>query len=384
MIFAYGLSNNIVAYYITPVTQSMGFSRAAFNFSFTLMSVVSFITAPVYGYLYMKVPVRRIILTGALVGAFCYLGYAACKNIGMFYVVGVLQGLVQNGATNMSAVVLINRFFDEQQRGIATGIVMSGTGVCSLIMSTFLPQFIEHYGWNRGYLLCGGLWLLVMVTAVLLVRENPEEKRLEGQEKTEKDGIAYHQAIRSRGFYALLISVLFCNIVMVCSQHLPSYFRDMGLENETISSVMMVFSLGLIVWKIVLGRLYDKLGAVAATVIAYISYIFGMWILAIGTIPFLTVGSLIAALGIASSTVLSPLITRSVFGEKEYAPIWSLVSMTSAFGVATGSPIWGTFYDCFGSYRAAFLGAPILLAVALLLLVMLLRKNKKHVGRTVI
>ena len=376
MIFAYGLSNNIVAYYITPVTESMGYTRAAFNLCFTLMSVVSFLTAPAYGWLFMKIPVRRIILAGGIVGAVCYIGYALCTNIYSFYAVGILQGLVQSGCTNMAIVVLINRFFDERKSGSAMGIVMAGTGICSMSMSAVLPPFIERWGWRSGYMLCGALWFLVMITAVCLVKEYPKSARSEKEAAAEEEGITYRQALCSAGFYILIFCVLVCNIIMVCSQHLPSYFQDTGLTSIQSGQIMMVFSLGLIIWKILLGQFYDRFGAIPATILAYGAFMAGMWILSLGTVPALTAGSFIAALGIASSTVLYPLITREVFGLKEYAPIWSNVSMATAFGVAVGSPVWGAFYDHFGSYHLAFAGAPFLLAVNLLLLVVLLRKSR--------
>lgn len=375
MVFAYGLSNNIVAYYITPVTESLGYTRAAFNLCFTLMSAVSFLMAPVYGHLFLKVPVRKIVAAGATAGAACFFAYALCRNIYAFYAVGILQGLVQSGTTNMAIVVLINRFFNEKTSGTAMGIVMSGTGICSMTMSALLPQFIEQYGWDKGYMLCGVLWLGVMLGACALIQEQPGHRKQNRKAEAEEAGMPYRQVIRQKGFYVLILCVLICNIVMVCSQHLPAYFQDVGLTSVQSGQVMMVFSMGLILWKILLGRMYDRLGAPAATAIAYVSFMIGMWVLSLETLPALAAGSLIAALGIASSTVLSPLITRKVFGAKEYAPIWGIVSMATAFGVAVGSPIWGTFYDFFGSYRAAFMGAPVLLAAALGMLLMLMRKS---------
>ncbi|MGN1140038.1 MAG: MFS transporter [Oliverpabstia sp.] len=375
MVFAFGLSNNVVAYYITPVTESLGYTRASFNFCFTLMSVVSFLVAPVYGYLFMKVSIRKIVFAGAMAGSICFFAYAMCRNIYAFYIVGILQGLVQSGTTNMSIVVLINRFFNERQSGTATGIIMSGTGICSMIMSAVLPPFIEQYGWSKGYMLCGILWAGVMLTAVWLLKEKPGTEAADEKKNDEMKGITYREALRCGGFYILILCVLICNIVMVCSQHLPAYFQDVGLSTRQAGHLMMIFSLGLIVWKIVLGELFDRLGSIPATIIAYISFIFGLWLLSLETILTMTAGVLIAALGIASSTVLSPLITRQVFGLKEYAPIWSLVSMATAFGVAVGSPIWGAFYDFSGSYHLAFAGAPFLLAAAMLLLVMLMKKK---------
>ena len=382
MIFAYGLSNNIVAYYITPVTESLGYTRAAFNFCFTLMSVVSFLTAPLYGWLFIKIPVRRIILLGGIIGAACFVGYSFCSSIAAFYAVGIIQGAVQNGSTNMAAVVLINRFFDEKHSGSAMGLVMSGTGICSMMMSAVLPMLIERHGWRNGYLLCGFLWAAVMFAAFFLIKENPSsvgEKRQsekeKQQEKSAVSGLTCRQALHCGGFYLLLVCVLICNIIMVCSQHLPAYFQDVGLSGVQSGRVMMVFSLGLIVWKILLGQCYDRLGAIPTVILSYVSFMLGMWTLSLGAKWALIAGSLLAALGIASSTVLFPLITRKVFGSREYAPIWGNISMAVAFGVAVGSPIWGLFYDHFGSYRPAFWGAPVLLGVNLGLLVMLMKKE---------
>lgn len=375
MVFAYGLSNNIVAYYITPVTESLGYTRAAFNVCFTLMSVVSFLMAPVYGHLFLRVPIRKIVAAGAVTGAVCFFAYAMCRNIYAFYVVGILQGLIQSGTTNMAIVVLINRFFDERTSGTATGTIMSGTGICSMTMSALLPRFIDRYGWDKGYMLCGGLWLGVMLGAFMLIKEWPQKIEQSQKKGTDGAGMPYKKVLRQRGFYILILCVLICNIVMVCSQHLPAYFQDVGLTSVQSGQVMMVFSLGLIVWKILLGRMYDRLGAPAATTIAYVSFMIGMWMLSLEVLPALVAGSLIAALGIASSTVLSPLITRKIFGVKEYAPIWGIVSMATAFGVAVGSPVWGAFYDSFGSYQAAFMGAPILLAAVLGMLLVLMKKS---------
>lgn len=375
MVFAYGLSNNIVAYYITPVTEALGYTRAAFNLCFTLMAVVSFLSAPLYGCLFMKVPVRRMILAGGVVGAACFFGYSLCRNIYAFYAVGILQGLVQSGSTNMAIVVLISRFFDERKSGTATGIVMAGTGICSLTMGAVLPPVIEQYGWDRGYMLCGALWAIVMLAAWAILKEHPA-RTAENREKTEAEaGMPYRQVLRCGGFYVLIVCVLLCNMIMICSQHLHAYFQDVGLGSVEAGRVMMVFSFGLIVWKILLGQMYDRLGASMAIVISYTAFMAGLWILSLESLWALVIGSVISALGIASSTVLFPLITRKIFGGKEYAPIWSLVSMATAFGVAVGSPVWGACHDLLGSYRAAFLGAPVLLAGVMVLLLVLLRKK---------
>ena len=58
------------------------------------------------------------------------------------------------GAMNLSSLVIISKYFD-RKRGLATGIVGSGTGVGMLAFTPLTGVLIEAYGWNGTLLALG-------------------------------------------------------------------------------------------------------------------------------------------------------------------------------------------------------------------------------------
>lgn len=370
---AYGLTNNCVGYFVAPVTENLGIPRASFNLYFTIMSLASLAIAPFFGHLLQRVPIRRIIFTGGVIGSACFAAFAFCRAIPMFYIVALILGLVQNGCTSMTAVVIITRVF-QGGSGSFTGLAMAGTGVCSVIMSLLLPGFMEATSWNAGYLLLSAVWLAMLILAALLLDERRENvsNAQSGESSAPLTGATYAQALHSPQLYILLVCVVLLNASMIFIQHMPAFFVEMGTTATLSGTIMSVFSVFLIVCKISLGNLFDRLGGVKTTLIALCCYAAGLWVMLGGSIPLLCAGAALSAFGMASTTVLIPLITKLIFGQREFALIWSLVSMATVMGTAIGSPAWGMVYDHLGSYRPAVMIVPlVVIADAVTLAVML-------------
>lgn len=378
LMFAYGFNNNTLSFFVVPVTESIGCSRAAFNLYYTLMSVVSFLVAPVIGQLFQKISIRTIILFGAVAGTICFGAYSLCSAIPMFYVVALIVGLFQSGSTNTAAVVLVNRRFPENS-GSATGLAMAGTGLCSVIMSLVLPNFINSFGWRSAYILEGVCWFIVVIAAYFLVGKEGGEKQAEagaGVTAAEAPGLTYKEALKSPTLYLFMFAVTVLCMFMMFLQHMPAYYLELGLSSTMSGMIMSVFSVFLIICKISLGSLFDRIGPIKTTIIAISSFALSMWVMSFPSLPLLFLGAAMTAFGMASSTVLTPLITKHIFGTKEYAPIWSVVSMAVVLGSGSGSPIWGLIYDTMGTYRTAVSIAPILIFADLFLIVMLMRKKR--------
>ena len=79
------------------------------------------------------------------------------------------------------------------------------------------------------------------------------------------------------------------------------------------------------------------------------------------------------ALGLGIYTTLLPLVTRQVFGTREYAAIWGLLATCGSVDTIVANPIWGSIYDLTGAYTAAMLVLPLLLIAAAWLLNRLLK-----------
>ena len=77
-------------------------------------------------------------------------------------------------------------------------------------------------------------------------------------------------------------------------------------------------------------------------------------------------GSAVCALaaGMGTVTTLMPIAARSVFGEREYASIWSILSAVSNLGAMTAAPLFGLAFDLTGSYTGAMIAAAVVLIPA--------------------
>ena len=77
-------------------------------------------------------------------------------------------------------------------------------------------------------------------------------------------------------------------------------------------------------------------------------------------------GLVLLAIGMGIYTTLLPVVTRRVFGSREYASIWALITTVGCVGTFVGYPLWGTIYDLTGTYALGLVGAAALLAIAML------------------
>ena len=75
-------------------------------------------------------------------------------------------------------------------------------------------------------------------------------------------------------------------------------------------------------------------------------------------------GLLLLAAGMGTVTTLMPIVTRHIFGGREYAAIWSILSAFSNLGAMTAAPLFGLAFDLTGSYAGAVLTAAVMLAIA--------------------
>ena len=72
-----------------------------------------------------------------------------------------------------------------------------------------------------------------------------------------------------------------------------------------------------------------------------------------------------AGSGLGTVTTLMPIAARAVFGVREYAAIWGILSAVSNLGAMTAAPLFGMAFDLSGSYARAMTAAAVLLIPAL-------------------
>src|SRR5262249_57591857 len=114
-----------------------------------------------------------IISLGAIASAF------VTKLWHLYVASGVLMALGAGGGTLTPAIPLIARWFDKH-RGLAIGIAGAAMSAGQLVMIPLATWLTLTVGWRKSYVWLGlGLFVLILPLAVVFIRTDPRDERLE-------------------------------------------------------------------------------------------------------------------------------------------------------------------------------------------------------------
>jgi MFS family permease len=100
----------------------------------------------------------------------------------------IMRFLVGAGSagSNVPIMALASAWFTTQRRGMATGILVSGSSIALLLLGPLIPYILQNFpgsGWRVCWYFLGGLTLVIALFNSLLLRNRPEELNLEAYGK---------------------------------------------------------------------------------------------------------------------------------------------------------------------------------------------------------
>lgn len=372
LMFCFGIINSCIGYYVAPVSEELGVGRGMFNSHYTIMLGISLISSPILAKTVLpKIGAPLFVSIGAFICSLGLILFSFAHNIWEMFAVSVLVGSIQLTCTSIIAVSTVTQCF-LQKTGLAIGIAMAGSGVNNLVMSAVLPTCIEKYSWRSGYRFQSILFLVLALFAALLIRGQATYER----EDTSSAIVSANTNIRKTRLISLIFFNVAAFIVSLCTSfltQLPAYLGDLNINVLSLSRIMSMASVALTISKVALGSLYDTIGKKQTIIFVLLLFSVSFLTLMIDNLTILAISSVTISIGMASSTVLPPLISKDVFGGSDYAAVWAVINAASQAGGAIGSVVWGAVYDLTGSYDIGIGIAPILLFCAMLIWVRQIR-----------
>ncbi len=398
-----GVVNNCFSQFIKPVCADMGITRQEMSMIQTVFSFSSMIFAMSWGTISKKIHLHKTMCLCAVMMPIVYACYGLMQEIWMGYIVSVLiTPFFFIISMNVFNYIIGNWFI--KNRGLAVGLASMGSGIGGMVMNTVSNQLILNVGWRVAYfVLAAIMFVLVVPSVILIVREKPEDKGLKpyGWEEQEAERIAkeqaaqteeaptsvsagkfegytFSEAIRMPVFWA----VVFCSVSMVTAimgfyPTLAPHLSDCGYS-VTFAATMTSISMGaLAIGKVSLGRMFDKLGNRTAVTIACACTLVGIFGMIFCTSPIaLAMIVLGVGLGCSFGAVCMPIIVQNIFGMKDYNSIYSKLVVATNLGSALAPVITGRTYDICGSYVPAYLGLAVITVISIVVLrVYLPKKN---------
>src|SRR5580692_10758861 len=159
--------------FLNPLHAAFGWKREAIGGTFALAAITVALVSPGIGLLLDRLPPRRIILPSIVVFAVALASLSRLgPNIRQFYVTFFVLGLVANGTAQFAYTRTMLTWF-RKHRGFALALILTGSGVGSILIPPVTQWVIGQHGWRSAYLVLGGIAILGFPLTALLVRNKP-------------------------------------------------------------------------------------------------------------------------------------------------------------------------------------------------------------------
>lgn len=360
-----GIIMNSMGVFIKPVSESLGFTRGGFTLYFTIAALAMMVMAPVMGKLLERYDIRIIMTISTAMMAASFALFSQCRTLTQFYILALFLGIGSAGSHIIPVSMMITNWFIDK-RGLAMGIVFAATGVGGLIFNPLANWIIMHHSWQAAYLAFGLIiGVFSIPTAIFIVRAKPSDKGLlpyggeaavARQSLSEQGGLTATEALRDRAFWLLAVIILLVAIAnMGVLHHIVPYLTDIGYSSTTATALMSLHMAMLIFGKVLTGSLADRLGLLKSYLVCMMGLVIAIVLLYGAQLMWVAVVfSVLFGFSIAVRTVLPPLMTARVLGQKHFAVIYGFLNIFTTLGTAVGVPLSGFIYDWTKSYSLAF------------------------------
>lgn len=297
-----------------------------------------------------------------------YLGFAAIRTLG--------QGAMTMVPTTLVAIWFVRR------RAQATSLAVIGGAVSAATLPIVAHLLISRYGWQGGWVgLAIGIWAIMLLPALLLVRRSPESVGLlpDGvhasaaeQAQNSSDGFTLAEAMHTRAFWFLLLAgSSFSLIGTALTFHNVSLLTGKGLDPAIAAGVLSVMALVSLSSNLLAGVLNDRYPnrlVLAGAQVLLVGAMLFTFVISATWMAFVYGALLGVGQGFGMNTIT--VIWPNYFGRKRLGSIRG-VAMTSTMAFAALGPLpFSVLYDVSGSYSLAilvFLVLPVICATLALL-----------------
>jgi MFS family permease len=352
----------VATYVLGPITKPLqaefDWSRPGISLCQSLLALGITLGTPIFGWLSDRRSPRLIALGSTFAFCACF-AYQALSTgqIREFQLLYFLCGFLGAGSAAVIYTKVIGQTF-QATRGLALGIILSGTGGTALIAPILVTKIIEAFGWRAVFECIAGLVLLALPVVYWGLGRGGRPlnglPRQPGSSAGALGGFSRTEVLRDTRFYLLLVcSLIFGLFIGSLIINLTPVLIDRGLAPVHAAQVSSVLGVAIIAGRLLIGTLLDRFSPnlVGTTV-------FGIG--AIGVALFLAggVGCAIAsvtAIGLTTGAELDifSFVVLRYFGLRAYGTIFAMLycgyTATSIVGPVLGTTILTAY-----GYRALF------------------------------
>ena len=355
-------------FYVQPLEQEFGWTRAEVSFGFSSALLVSGLSGPLIGRFIDARGPRTAILVGTVLTALTYLLLATTNSLWQWYAYSALNAVVRQLMFFIPFMALISRWFD-RRRGIAVSILGTGFSLGGFIVLPLVELVMETLGW-RATLVASGIAVAVVFLPIglFIVRNTPAEMGVspdgaqdaDGRASTPRpiEGVTLPQALRSPLFWALAFGfMLFFYGMFGWLVHQVPFYESIGLSRRAATSIVSATAALSIGTRLLVGVIADSISRFEYVVVGLaLTLLVAMVTLSVSTSPTAIAMFLVLwVVGTAGGPMVEALLLTRAFGVANFATILGAVVVVETIGQILSPTIAGAIYDATKSYDLALL-----------------------------
>lgn len=391
LMFIFATCISCMGVYLKPITEEFGISRTDFTLTTTIQALAMMLSAMLAGKLLEKYNTKLLMVIGTLCCSTCMFIYAAAPSIVYFYAASLLMGISISLTCNIPISIVIKDWFRNKNEGLALGIAFVGSGVGAMILNPLYTYIIETFGWRYSFAFAGMCVLIIVMPLVLLVIKNKpaeeaDDKHRESNVTLAEEDFTLSEAVkRPQTWLVFAAYTLLTFVAMAILNHGVPFMTDNGMSAEKAAMIISSGSGVLIIGKILVGNLYDKLGVYKVNLLEAVLLLgcfFVFWMNGLLDSPILLILFIVLyGIGVPVATISIQLVLPVMYGKSHFGAIMGFFSIGNGIG-GMMQIIISMIYDNTGSYTAAWVMVSIMCIMIIIVFATCIRPLKKG-GETI-
>jgi len=363
-----GIGWNCLAQFIKPICDDLGYSRPAVAAILTILYGVFLVLCIAAGRIFSVFRQASLMKVGVFLLPLCWVAFSFASSLIWLYVCTAVTTFAIFTIGNVPCSIILNNWFVDKI-GFVTGLTFMGGGIGGMLFNSLTGVLLTHFGWRNTFLILAAVIFVIVYPCVFfIIRVDPREMGLTpfgaaaptadgASADAPTDGYTFAQVSKMPFFWVICGSIILFGIPgNTILQTISPHLTDIGFD-LTFAANMTALCMGaMAAGNLALGVINDKFGIKIATLSSTLATALGLLGLYLAKNPvFLVLTAFGTALGSSFGSVSTPVITRTLFGSRDFSSIYGFINACSSCGGMLAPIICNAIFEAAGSYDPAFL-----------------------------
>ncbi len=350
--------------FMEPLGKEFGWSRTLLSSGMSITAVSTFFFSPFGGLLIDRIGTRRLALPGLVLLALTIASLSLLNgSVFMWFAIWTVYAAAALATKSTVWTAAVASAFDAG-RGLAMGLVLSGSAIAQGITPPLTNWLIETQGWRMAFVWLGLGWgslALVLCWFCLFDGYDASRKARAADPGTstgkslmaDAPGLTVEQARRSTALWRIAISTFIIMVVTIALVvHQIPILQSIGVDRTAAATYAGLAGLCGVAGKLVTGWLLDRYAArwVGGLTLAATSLTFILLLLPDRSMAVIIAAMLINGYAAGTKLQIAGFLTSAYAGMKNFGLIFGTMASLIAAGSGLGPLMAGFLFDLYGNY----------------------------------